>query len=330
MLSFLFVTRRQHQKKLIEQLVALAEKGDDEGFPRTLDESAERNMNAPIDIKGVVQDEAGQPISGVTVKITTTHLALNVVNAGSENSELIINGEFELRCKDCSAIEAEFSKDGFHTIDREWFSFGPGMQTRGLKDRDAVVALQARGVPARLEPYHGILETGGRARVLPFSFGMGSGIMSPERVIERATEEEISEALYLRLLVETEPDGSISIDQLTPPGASYTIDRPRNPRLDFSTARGGVIGYEPQETNVRLIDREMSLAPSSGYVDTLDVVRRDGLPQYFYCRIGNRYGRGTVNRAGFSGSSSRPPTVEVSVSIELNVVPGDRNLTPRH
>ena len=313
-----------------EQLLALAEAGDDEGFARLLEESAERNMNGPIDIRGVVQDEAGRPLSGVTVRITTTHIALNADDAGSEDSELSINGEFKFRCKDCSAIEAEFSKDGFHTVDREWISFAPGVQTPGLKDRDVVVTLQARGTPASLEPYRGILESGGRTRVLPLSFGYGSGIMSPERVIERAKEEGNSEPLYLQLLVDTEPNGSISIDQSTPPGASYTIDRPRNPRLDFSTARGGVIGYEPREQNVRLIDREMSLAPSSGYADTLDIVRRDGLPQYFYCRIGNRYRRGIVNPAGLAGSSSRPSTAEVSVSIELNVVPGDRNLTPRH
>ena len=74
----------------------------------------------------------------------------------------------------------------------------------------------------------------------------------------------------------------------------------------------------------------MSRAPTSGYLPTLNLTRMDGFPQYFYCRIGDRYGRGHVNPVGLSRRGDGPATAKVTVSIELNAVAGDTNLTPRH
>lgn len=315
-------------EELTNELVALMEKGDEAGAARLIEQSAERRMNGDIEVNGIVQDETGHPLSGVKVTFQETHLATNPSNARVAHGEQIVDGEFELECDDCSAIEADFRKDGYHATAREWIAFGPDSRTPGLVDRSAVVTLHAKGTPARLERFYGTLETGGRTRVLPFSFGMGNGIMSPERVATRAESENVQNPLYLQLVVDTDADGAIRVEQTSRPGMSYTMDRPRNPRLDFGNADGGVILYEPKEKNVRLIEREMSRAPSSGYVGNLNLTRLDGLPQHFYCRIGDRYGRGMVNSVGLSGTAKHPPTAKVSVAIKLNAVAGDTNLTP--
>jgi len=312
------------------QLVELMEQGDEAGATRLLEESAERNMNGAIDVRGVVRDEDGKPLSGVTISFQETHLAANPANASIETDDITVDGEFELECGDCSAIEADFTKGGYHTVAHEWIAFGPNRKQPGMADDDVVVVMQARGIPASLEPFRGILQAGTKTRVLPFSFGMGSGVMSPDRLDERAADENVANPLYLRLAVDTDADGSVLVEQVSRAGSETTFGRARNARLDFSTANGGAIPYMPKERNVRLIDREMSRAPTSGYKEYLDIVRTDGTPQYFYCRIGDRYGRGIVDPVRLSRSDPVGPGVEVSVSIKLNAVPGDANLTPRH
>ena len=314
--------------ELTEQLVTLMEQGDEAGATALIERTADRRMAGEIEVAGVVQDEAGNPLSAVTITYQQTLLAVNPANAKITKGEQTIDGAFELKCKDCSAIEADFVKPGYHEVHREWFAIGPELKEPRVVDRDAVVTLQAKGQRAHLERYSGTLKTGPEMVVLPFSFGRGRGLMSLERVLDVAAEENVRQPLYLRLIVDFDAAGTISIEQIARPGTNITFDRPRNPQLDFDTANGGVIAYEPTEQDVRLIEREMSRAPTSGYAPTLALKRMDGLPQYFFCRIGERYCRGSVDPVGHSRSADGQATAKVSVAIKLNTVAGDTNLTP--
>lgn len=316
-------------KELTERLIELMERGDEAGATALIEQSADRNMKASIDLKGQIEDDNGKPLSDVGMTVTQTRIAINPANAASTTKEITVNATFALACKDCSAIEVQFHKPGFHSVRHEWITFRPGAKPVDIVDHAVVVALQAKGTPAQLERYSGTLETGERTQVLPFSFGRGRGMMSPERIAELALAEKIGQPLYLQLTVDREADGSIVVEEVARPGSNITIKRPRKPMLDFGNASGGVIVHKPTEKNVRLIEREMSRAPTSGYLPTLDLTRLDGLPEYFYCRVGDRYGRGSVSAVGLSRSEGKPKHSQVAVSIELNVVAGDTNLTPR-
>ncbi len=315
-------------KELTERLIELMEQGDEAGATELLERSADRNMKASIELEGRIEDGSGKPLAGVGMTVTQTRLAINPANAASKSKEITVDGEFALACDDCSAIEVQFHKPGYYSIRREWITFRPGAKPEDIIDHAVVVILQAKGIRAQLERYSGTLETGVRSHVLPFSFGRGRGMMTPERVVEIAQAEKIAQPLYLELTVERTADGSIAVEEVARPGSNVIIKRPRNPMLDFGNANGGAIVFKPTEQNIQLVEREMSRAPTSGYLPTLDLTRLDGLPEYFYCRIGDRYGRGSVSPVGLSRSEGKPNRSQVAVSIDLNIVAGDTNLTP--
>jgi hypothetical protein len=319
----IYLTQEPNPEDITAELVALMEAGDIEGAERLLAQSAEDNMNGSITVSGRVQDGNGNPLSNVNLSSLETHLAVVAEDAYSNSTDSIINGEFRLQCGDCSAISADFTKEGYYSADKEWFAFAPGSGGIAVRENNIVVTMRVRGVPAQLDTFRGEIESGSTESVLAFSFDTSGEVM--ELVESTETTSELTP--YIQLQTALEADGSISLEQVTAPGGNFPIDRPRQAQLRLF-GEGGFIPYETEEIQIRRVEQEMSLAPATGYTDSLEIGRQDYLPQYFYCMIENRFCRGRVES---EGAQWLPNTqrARVRVNIDINLSEGDRNLTPR-
>jgi hypothetical protein len=108
------------------------------------------------------------------------------------------------------------------------------------------------------------------------------------------------------------------------PGARLRVPAPAI--LDFADADGGIVFHEFAEGNPGTIYRGMRTAPAEGYTSSLvlDTADRSGT-YFFYCRIGDRYGKGSVAVPSFGHADDGREVVMAHIEIRLNL-DGSRNV----
>jgi hypothetical protein len=179
----------------------------------------------------------------------------------------------------------------------------------------------------QLVPYESSLSAApdGPVRVAALRRDLGSRGVRPERLDEPPSREASYLPGYVRLLPALDDEGGLAARPLPDvPGARVRV--PESAVLDFSPANGGVVLHRFAQGNSQEIYRAMRTAPADGYQSSLllDTADRFGT-YYFFCRVGDRYGKGLVAVPSFGHADDGREVVEVYMEIRLNL-DGSRNV----
>lgn len=143
--------------------------------------------------------------------------------------------------------------------------------------------------------------------------------------LRRMTRGERTVAAYVALESETTADDSIVVAAPSPDPAMARWPQPTRARLVLHNEVGGFIAVDPLSgipdyNGFSATLRRLRDAPEDGYEPVLpldfDRGHIDGRHFYFYCRLGDRYGKGELTAVEVH--SSRPTYLRAHVRIWLN------------
>lgn len=293
--------------------------------------------NASITLAGEVIDQLGRPLAQVRLNERTSRFSLRSESllSSTTSAEDLDDGRFRITCNRCSSIEISFSKQGyysetlvFHVEKRE--SSNGRLSTAvaiDMERSDLQVVLRSNENRANLIRYEGYLRStaAGPVTVAPLRRDLGSRGVQTSRLSQAPDSDANYLPGYISLLAASTDQLTLS-EQARPEvrGAYFPIPLP--PVLDFSEADGGIVLYELTEENPRSVYRAMVNAPLDGYQDSLELptLQRSGV-FYFYCRIGDLYGKGRVGLPSFGHADDGQEVVGAYIEIRLNM-DGSRNL----
>ncbi len=320
-------TRSERNMELERQMHELMQAGKEEEAMKLYEQLVRQIFSGKIRLTGTIVNSEGKPLEDVRMEVITLEFdSLRSTDLKEIKQEQIVNDTFSYACDDCAGVRLEFKKEGYYREKIEYLTYAGDPPQKEVIKSDEKVVLEKRGVRVALENYSGTLKVGlNENDVLPFSFGQCSRAVPITRLAETAARKKHEgDVLYLELKVKRDANGEIATQEAQQAGSSYKLKKPVEPFLDFTRADGGVIVYQPKSRFVRKIDREMKRAPAVGYqpILTLDLKTND--TQYFYCRIGKHYCRGSISPV--SVNSTKGNYASLHVSIRLNSMEGDTNL----
>ncbi len=321
-------TRSEGDMELAWQMQELMQAGKEEEAMKLYEKIIRQSFSGKIRLTGTIVNAEGKPLEDVRMEVITLEFnSLRSTDLKEIKQEQIVNGTFTYACDDCAGVRLEFKKEGYYREKIEYLTYAGDPPNMEVIKSDEKVVLEKRGVRVALERYSGTLKVSpNENEVLPFSFGQCSRAVPITRLAETAaSKKHEGDVLYLELKVKQDANGEIATQEVQRPGSSYKLKKPVEPFLDFTRADGGVIVYQPKSRFVRKIDREMKRAPAEGYQPTLALDLEVDDTQYFYCRIGKRYCRGSISPVSVNRSSKGDYT-SLHVSIRLNPTEGDTNL----
>lgn len=290
-------------------------------------------VNAEISLSGQVEGEDGKPLERVRLHVRKNRVSLMAESflSWDETTTDLADGRFAVDCRSCSSVELFFSKPGFYSESR---TFHVGSSERSgdrvnpeeatdLLHADLRVTLRSSQNKTQLVTYSSLMMAGahGPVTVAPLRRGLGRRV-KPERLGEPLGSDERNLPGFIRLVATLTDEGTLAVID---PDA--LVRKPKLPILDFTEAGGGLILHRYAEGAPKQTYRAMSVAPEDGYQAhiTLDTEGRSGGRYYFYCRIGNRYGKGRVSLPLISHDDAGQEVVQASIEVRLNL-DGSRNL----
>ena len=241
----------------------------------------------------------------------------------------------------CKSLGLWFSKTGYYD-ERLDVAGETDKFLEILVRKNISMVLEETGPLPYLERYRGILRFSacGIETVVPIQSGFGTGGVTPGRLteqLEKRIGSKKPEPLYVSLQAKVGENGELVTEWKAPPGRPVTypgrsgvsVEYPRDVVLAFSTARGGVVLYEPPEKLLHLkrrstIFRSMRTAPVEGYRTRvmLSPAQKEGY--YFYCLVNKRYGKGWITTPQLRRWRNRR-TVYANVQMHINP-DGSRNV----
>jgi len=269
---------------------------------------ASAGCSGPFTASGTVVDQDGNPLDGVSLHLTGAVANQYEFDAyGGEASFEVDKGRFKVGCRFCTVFHLFFSKDGYYSqsIDLAFFE-----RKRGLK-----VVMRRVEFPVDLRRFTARIETSPVIDDRVFGFGSSPG---ERRLSELVAENVVPARPYVTLTSVIEADGSIAVQ----PEAARRV--PARVQLDFSTARGGVILFQPSTMNLREGLKEMYVAPRAEYPGSV-VLDPAASHSFFYCTIAGQYCKGIVHAPRLN---QRDGVESVTTNIEIHLNPhyGDRSL----
>jgi len=310
------------------QMQELMQAGKEEEAMKLYEQIMRQSFSGKIRLKGTIVDAEGMPLDDVLMEVITLEFdSLRNTDLKEIKQEQPVSATFTYACDNCAGVRLEFRKDGYYLEKVEYVTYADDNPNMEVIKPDEKVVLEKRGVRVASKRYSGTLKVSrNETEVLPFSFGQRSRAVPVTRLPEiAARKQHLDDVLYLELKVKRDADGEIATQELQRPGSSHKPRKPVEPILDFTHADGGLIVYQPKSRFIRKIDREMKRAPARGYQPILALDLETWDTQYFYCRIGKRYCRGTISPVSVNRGSNGD-YVSLHVSIRLNPTEGDSNL----
>ena len=306
----------------------LMQAGKQEEAMKLYQQIAKQQFNGSIELAGSVVDANGVALSDVVIVIKTARMEdINSQQLAKVEQTRKVDGNFDYACEHCAAVTLTFKKKGYYREKLEFVSYADQYPDKVIVEKGLEVVLQKQGKRVQLEPYRGqLLVSKGETHVLPFSFGPRSRTLVKTTLVEMAKRLNYSGKIaYLQLRVKQDADGELITQQLSRPGSSIAFKKPVDAVLDFAPADGGVIAYQAKSKKFTKIQREMSLAPETGYEPRLVLDLETDKTQFFYCRIGKQFCRGTIQAVSIE-QSSKGQRARVAIAILLNPTAVDRNL----
>lgn len=322
------VTGPDRQWEMAQKIQELMQSGRTEEAMRLYEEMMRESFSGKIQVSGRIVDDKGKPLDDVIMEITRLEYDdLQSTDLKEIKKTRTVNGRFDYACDNCSGVRLQFAKDGYYRDTLEFVTYGDDTPNREVINKNLIVKLAKMGQRVVLHRYSGMLKvTKNSSDILPFSFGQTTRAEPLERLdVASKRYRHEGEVRYLELKVRRDANGEIVLQEIAWPGTRSKIERPVDAMLDFTAADGGVIGYEPVSHFVRKIGLEMRRAPETGYQATLALDPETDNDQYFYCRIGDHYGRGRITPVMIN-SNSQGRYASANIAIRLNPTPGDTNL----
>ncbi|MFW2403414.1 MAG: hypothetical protein ACN4GT_01525 [Gammaproteobacteria bacterium] len=298
--------------------------------------SASPSYNAAITLAGQVEDEDGNPLEGVSLSINKSRVSLMEESflASDDSNTVLADGRFRVSCRKCSGVRLHFDKAGYYSETKDFHvekvaQPGSRMNPEVAEDlvrTDLRIVLRSAKNKVKLVRYRGFLRSAatGPVTVLPLRLDLGTRGVEPERL----TRPPDGDAQYLPghvTLVAALTDAGELAEHPYPerPGAQLRV--PAAPVIDFSAAGGGVILDQHGGPNKQVVYRTMRTAPADGYQDTISIATADRSGDfYFYCRIGDLYGKGVIGLPTFDHVDGQE-VVQAYIEIRLNP-DGSRNV----
>lgn len=271
-------------------------------------------------LAGSLLDQDGRPLMGVGVEVVRTVFAPAEPSLQrSETQSSVVDGAFRFECQPCLGLRLKFIKKGYHGDFREITALSSPLRPPVVEELRHQVRLAKAGAPARLQIFQGQIVTrvgGGDEQVV----GVSKSAAGPRQraQVQDLQLKSVEPLPFVRLQAAEEGNQAKAgvID-----GKSMAV--PVGARLDFGDA-GGVQRYEPQAQRIDKVLLEMKEAPEGGYQPTLDLDPIATSPTYFFCKVGDLYGRGTVSVPTLEETSQGRRVVAY---VEITVNPdGSRNL----
>ena len=296
--------------------------------------SASASFNAAVTLAGQVEDEDGKTLEGVRLSINKSRFSLMEESflASVSSESVLANGQFRISCRKCSGVRLHFDKEGYYseTVDfhvEKAVQPGNRMTPEIAKDlnlTDLRIVLRSAENEAKLVRYRGVLRStaAGPFTVVPLRRDLGSRGVRPEHLNNSPNADAMPG--YVTLVAAVTDDEELAEHQYPErPGARLRV--PASPIIDFGTADGGVILNQKAGPNKQVVYRGMRTAPLDGYQETISVptAERSGA-FYFYCRIGELYGKGVLSLPSFDHEDGQE-VVQASIEIRLNP-DGSRNV----
>ncbi len=285
-----------------------------------LEQATHEVLDAQITFSGEVVDDSGQPLQGVDARVEIVRFdETSPTLTRSESQEAIVDGFFRFSCNACVEIRVGFSRQGYHqrTVFADYSE--AKLKNAVVEKVWQKVLLHRVGAPQRLARFEGrlVVEEGGSEQVLPVG-EKASGRPAFLSVLPKDSRSG-SPLPFVRLEVGQE-GAAIATKSL--PGKA-AVQAALSPRVDFGPG-GAVQAYQPRARNIKEIRYEMREAPEAGYQDKLELDPESSQVVYFYCKIGELYGRGSATPAMVE-QTNEGKRVVAHIEIELNP-DGSRNL----
>ncbi len=305
---------------LLAGLAAAAFAQDDPMPPDKADLAATLNaeMSGEIRVGGAVLDAVtGKPLSGV--RLSVTEGAFDPDGRGFHTAARYreeVTGAFRYDCNPCTDVRLRLSKDGYRS---QTLNFAVAAVEGNLLDETRLrVALRPLESPVVLLPIQGELVAGADpdAKVLAFDSARPRVWVAGLDQVPPKTAGGI-DPFVLRLRTGTGAGGQplvVKIAEERPKDVPVVPvhERPVGAVLDFSQV-GGAVRHEPGDLGPPAALRAMREAPADGYAQFLELGSTTE-PVFFYCRVGDRYGKGYVE-APWVGNDG---TVRAHVRLWLN------------
>lgn len=294
-------------------------------------------FNAAITLEGRVEDEGGRALEDVRLDVRATRFDLTSESFSSKDESTfeLEDGRFRFRCRRCSGVTMDFSKDGYYSeslsfhVPKEEDGTGRlrGEEARDLVRTDLRVALRSDRNKVQLVSYEATLRAApdGPVTVAPLRLDLGSRGVALERLGRAPSREANHLPGHVRLVPTLDDAGGLAAQPLPDvPGALMRVPAPVV--VELVDAEGGFLLHRVGGSNPRPVYREMRTAPAEGYEPSLaiDTADRNG-PYYFFVRIGERYGKGFVVVPSFGHADDGREVVMAHIELRLNP-DGSRNV----
>jgi hypothetical protein len=266
-------------------------------------------------LSGVVVDEDGNKLNGVTVKLIKALQGKWGQEPKFETEAQTVNGDFKFNLRRYASIEMHFSLHGYYEEKLFASMPAPNMdaeQLAGLKPipepiftRDKLrVVLDKKGAITHLIECRVRLECpiSGTGDVMDFdSFRRGR---SAARKIQNILDPKLLPANSAYITADLDAGGSFATIQDTPPNSAVLVTRPRTVRLTMNAKGDGFIKFLPKSS--RNVYRQMKTAPEKGYQGVLvldeEFFRQQSAMKapedyglYFYFKTKDKYGKGRIS-----------------------------------
>ncbi len=255
-------------------------------------------LSGEIRVGGVVLDAAtGKPLGGVRLSVTTGIFDFSRPELHTETRHREeVTGAFRYQCNLCTDVRLHLGKGGYRS---EILTFAVAAVEGNVVDETSLrIALRPLENPVMLQMIQGELKAGSdvAAKVLALDFSNRKArVVGLDRLPAKAAGG--TDAFVLRLSVDTGADGKALVAGIAEGKAKRAPVVPIHPRpvgaaLEFSSI-GAVVRHDPEEAGPPAALRSMLEAPAEGYGERLELGSVTK-PVFFYCRVGQRYGKGYV------------------------------------
>lgn len=319
-------------------------------------ENARKNLSmpriVPCKVSGTVVDSHGTPVSKVKMTVIEERADPKTWETKQTRRHQIINDRFDVSCEDC-VIRLRFRADGFYPKkvsfklnEAEQRAMLYGREGDGfslVRDGVVVVLEKTKASPVNLQRISSNLQLVSEDDTQR-KYGEGEGNLGNVIWLDRR-RKRLDSTIKRTILKKRKENGKSEppmialeaplsqFNELFRITRNLATNHPSNSTskmniyLDFTGPQTGVLPADipESETYYKKIYRSLAEAPKTGYTQRL-MVKIDptsNIKQYFYCRIGGLYGKGSISSLHAKGDNVRKLSVDVEIYLNTG---GSNNL----
>jgi len=228
-----------------------------------------------IRVRGCVISDQKEKMDGVSIKV------LMGTMTGPLEERKLIDNVFDFSYENINGMHLTFSKDGY-------FSEEVALVPEQKNDKYLTIRLIEVGKPVQLTEYSGFLS---------FSFVDKSDVLclNTEKAEWKSAQliggEVQKKDFALRGVYLTSEREESNVHILS---SKKVTSVPKEVRINMLCDSDGFILCDSDEENTRSAFREMRIAPETGYKKSV-ILTPANSTIYFFCKIGDRYGKGYVD-----------------------------------